>query len=223
MRLIHAIALALMLLGVGALGSGLYIPAKAVLAQQLLRRAWGHSAAGPVRPWPWARTWPVARLEVPHLGIDQIVLAGAQGAALAFAPGHVDGTAQPGEHGNIVLAGHRDTVFAFLARVRRGDELLLETRYGRKRRFVVVSTAVVREDDTTALEPTTADVLTLITCYPSTQPDRAAHCATSSAPSRSRTGARQSRDEQKSSGGDHRHRWDPWDRRAPARHCSRAQ
>jgi sortase A len=166
MRPIHAIALALMLLGAGGLGCGLYLPAKAVLAQHLLHRAWERSAVGPVRPWPWARTWPVARLEVPHLGIDQIVLAGAQGAALAFAPGHVDGTAQPDEHGNIVLAGHRDTVFAFLARVGRGDELLLETHSGRKRRFVVVSTAVVREDDTTALEPTTVDVLTLITCYP---------------------------------------------------------
>ena len=81
MRPMHAIALALMLLGAGGLGCGLYIPAKAVLAQQLLRRAWEHSAAGPARPWPWARTWPVARLEVPHLGIDQIVLAGAEGAA----------------------------------------------------------------------------------------------------------------------------------------------
>ena len=166
MRPMRTIAATLMLFGAGGLGGGLYLPAKAVLAQQLLRRAWKHSAAGPVRPWPWSRTWPVARLEVPRLGVDQIVLAGAEGAALAFAPGHVDGTAQPNEHGNIVLAGHRDTVFAFLARVRHGDELLLKTQSGRERRFVVASTAVVREDDTTALEPTTRDVLTLITCYP---------------------------------------------------------
>jgi len=61
------------------LGSAFYIPAKAMLAQQLLQQAWADTlrSHGKInRPWPWADTWPVARLIVPGRHIDQIVLEG---------------------------------------------------------------------------------------------------------------------------------------------------
>lgn len=153
------------LAGALSFGLGLYIPAKAAAAQLLLRAAWARTGATPVRPWPWARTWPVARLLVPRLKIDEIVLDGAEGTALAFAPGLVDGTASPGQPGNVALAGHRDTVFRFLGELRLGDELRLETGRGCRRRYAVRETAVVREDDTWVLAPASG-VLTLVTCYP---------------------------------------------------------
>lgn len=160
------VAAALVAAGMLSLGGGFYLPAKAALAQVLLRRAWVATGNHPVRPWPWARTWPVARLAVPALGIERIVLAGDEGAALAFAPGHVDGTAAPGEAGNIVLAGHRDTVFAFLGELALGDELRLETADGALSSYIVTSTTVVNETESTVLDPTAEPTLTLVTCYP---------------------------------------------------------
>src|SRR5690606_13683808 len=95
---------------------GIWIPLKAEIAQWLLARAWaateddGRSA----RPWPWADTWPVARRPLPGIDDAWIVLAGAAGRNLAFAPVHVEGTAPRGAEGVAVIAGHRDTHFRFL-------------------------------------------------------------------------------------------------------------
>ena len=147
---------------------GLWLPAKAALAQTLLRASWERTRAGgeTERPWPWAETWPVARLRVPDLGIDRIVLAGAEGASLAFAPGHVDGTAPPGTEGNVVVAGHRDTTFTFLGDLRSGSRVELEAPDGRVRSYRVEDSTVVREDQTHVLAPTVRPTLTLVTCYP---------------------------------------------------------
>ena len=101
-RLVPWLVLLLLSIGGWQAGHGAFIYGKAWLAQLLLEDAWRRTevgASGPVRPWPWADTWPVARLEVPRLGIDEIVLAGGSGRTLAFAPGHVDGTAAPGSRG----------------------------------------------------------------------------------------------------------------------------
>ena len=97
-------------------GRAAWIDVKARLAQELVRRAWraARDGTGEPRPWPWADTWPVARLIVASRGVDLLVLAGASGRTLAFGPGHVTGTALPGEPGNAVVSGHRDTHFAFL-------------------------------------------------------------------------------------------------------------
>ncbi len=157
-------------LGVSALlvsGRGLWIPAKAVLAQALLERAWNQSAGtSRVRPWVGADSWPVARLRAPRLGVDLIVLANATGSTLAFAPGHVDGTAAPGAHGNTVLAGHRDTHFAFLERLRPGDELQLERPGGPEARYLVRSARIVDRARSEILAPAERDLLTLVTCWP---------------------------------------------------------
>ncbi len=168
MSRLRAAALVVLAAGVGCLAAGAYIPAKAALAQVLLLRAWNRTGAdgAPVRPWPWAKTWPVARLELPRRGVDAIVLAGAEGAALAFAPGHVDGTALPGEPGNSALAGHRDTVFAFLGDLGLDDEIVVETPDRRRVRYRVVDTRVVDQGDVEVLAPTAETALTLVTCYP---------------------------------------------------------
>ena len=102
-----------------------WIPIKAEVAQVLLQRAWSKSVDGhaQTRPWPWADTWPVARLTATSHDVDLIVLAGGSGRTLAFGPGHLGASALPGEIGNMVIAGHRDTHFAFLQEVRRGDRL----------------------------------------------------------------------------------------------------
>ena len=144
-----------------------WLTGKAALARLLIDRAYrAHLSDGEAHPpWRWADTWPIARLEVPRLGLRRTVLAGASGASMTFGPGHVDGTARPNRRGNCALAGHRDGSFAFLERLSVGDELILEALPGR-RRYVVTRVAVHRDSDTSVLERTDDDRLTLITCYP---------------------------------------------------------
>lgn len=161
---------ALLLLGVGVWegGQGLWIHGKARLAQHLLQQAWvtsqieGYDA----KPWPWADTSPIARLTVPRHGIDHIVLRGASGRTLAFGPGHHDGTALPGTPGVAMIAGHRDTHFAFLSQVKPGDAIELHNRHGGVVHYQVTGTAVI--DSRLPFSPPAVDspALLLLTCYP---------------------------------------------------------
>lgn len=165
--------------GLGAVGFGAWIPAKAVLGQVLLERAWERVQTGAEtpeagRPWPWADTEPVARLTAPRAGGSVLVLAGASGQTLAWGPGHLPGTPLPGAPGNAVVAGHRDTHFAFLEDLRPGDRLEVEGPDGRTRAYRVESAEVVPESDTRWLrqpvepgrEAFRGRALTLVTCYP---------------------------------------------------------
>ena len=63
-----------LVVGAWELGQGAWIHARAWVAQALLKRAWVRTAAGEtrVKPWPWADTWPVARIEIPRLGKSAI-------------------------------------------------------------------------------------------------------------------------------------------------------
>jgi len=154
--------------GIGLLSYGAYIPAKAWLAQVLLETAWERRLAGAAdtRPWPWADTRPLARLRQPRLDIDQIVLEGASGRVLAFGPGHVLGSARPGAAGNVVISGHRDTHFRWLAALRTGDDLMLQTKEGHERWYRVDHTAIHHEDEVALLDPLAGDQLRLLTCFP---------------------------------------------------------
>jgi sortase A len=149
-------------------GQGLYIHAKAELAQVLLERAWQRTLAGEqaVKPWPWADTWPVARLIAPAQRTDLLVLAGANGRTIAFGPGHMDGTPLPGAKGNSVIGGHRDTHLAFLRTVKRGETLTVERADGRRTDYRVTDLDVLDKRDTWVAKNEGPSRLTLITCWP---------------------------------------------------------
>ena len=159
---------ALVLGGTLSLAHGAWIPAKAALAQVLLDQAWHETlrSGDSAKPWPWADTWPVARLSVPVHQKSMVVLAGANGAALAFGPGHLMASAPPGVSDNSVIAGHRDTHFAFLKALKPGDTLQLQALDGVVHHYTVTDTQVVHETDTRVLQPSQSAMLTLITCYP---------------------------------------------------------
>lgn len=149
-------------------GHGIYLAAKAQLAQLLLQHAWDKTRRGEGihRPWLWADTHPVARLRVPSLDIDQIVLAGASGRTLAFGPGHLPGTAPPGRAGLSVISGHRDSHFRFLAALRDGADVHVHRPDGAIRRYVVEHRMVIDlATERLDLDPL-ADRLVLVTCYP---------------------------------------------------------
>lgn len=168
-RLAAGFALALAAVGLWQLGSGAWLQGKAWLAQILIARAWaeaGDAGAAPP-PWPWADTRPVARLLVPELDIDQIVLAGASGRTLAFGPGHLDGTALPGAPGLSVVSGHRDTHFRFLADLRPGARIEVERADGARQSYRVTATQVVHVDRARIVTAAAGTPrLLLSTCYP---------------------------------------------------------
>src|SRR5262249_40377762 len=141
-----ALAAVLAIAGLVLVAQSAWIPAKAMLAQMLLDRAFAASLANghPVKPWSWLDTWPGARIEVPRLGQNVIALEGSSGQALAFGPGHVSGTPEAGEPGIAIYAAHRDTQFAFLGDVRKGDEIRVTRRDGAVIRFRVTKMSVAR-------------------------------------------------------------------------------
>ncbi|SEN78904.1 class GN sortase [Bradyrhizobium sp. OK095] len=160
--------LALTLVGLLLFGDGAYIHAKAWLAQVLLERAFNESVTTgrAVKPWSWADTWPVARIEVKRIGASAIVLDGTSGHALAFGPGHLHQTVDAGERGIAVYAAHRDTHFRFLRNVAIGDEIDVTRSDGKHFRYRADSSAVVRFDES-GIDPATQDVeLVLTTCWP---------------------------------------------------------
>jgi len=162
------IPLLLALAGLGLFGQGAYIHAKALLAQVLLERAFNDTIATgrDTKPWSWADTWPVARIEVKRIGASTIVLAGSSGQALAFGPGHVVSTADAGERGVAVYSAHRDTHFRFLRDVRIGDEIDVTRRDGKTFRYRADSQTVVRFDQFGIDPLSSAHELVLSTCWP---------------------------------------------------------
>lgn len=166
--ILKILLIVLPLCGMWQIGSASYIHAKAILAQVLLETAWDKTLHGQqeVKPWPWADTWPISRLDVPRLGIDRIVLAGASGSSLAFGPGHLFGSPLPGQQGNTVIAGHRDTHFRFLKEIRHGELINMQMLTGDTIQYEVIKTMVVNEREIEYLVSTSENTLTLITCYP---------------------------------------------------------
>ena len=158
----------LLCLGFWQLGHGAYIPAKAWVAQGLMLRAWSRVTDGQANPapWPWADTWPVARMSAKGGDIDLIVLAGGSGRTLAFGPGHLSASALPGQRGNSVIAGHRDTHFSFLQDLAIGETLQLETSDGREHNYKVVDLDVVDSRRSSIVLDIDESVLSLVTCYP---------------------------------------------------------
>lgn len=127
-------ALILLLIAAAAwqFGQGMWIQAKASVAQLLISRAWQETlrTEQPIPPWPWADTWPVAKLSIPAHGKPLYGLAGSSPAIIAFGPGHLVQSAFPGQPGNSVFVGHRDTHFAILEAIQPGELIEVETRYG---------------------------------------------------------------------------------------------
>ncbi len=158
----------LLCLGFWQLGQGTYIPAKAWLAQEMMVRAWNRAADGAEKPapWPWADTWPVAKLSAKSGEVNLIVLAGGSGRTLAFGPGHLSASSLPGESGNTVIAGHRDTHFSFLRDLSVGETLSIEEISGLKHSYEVIGIDVVDSRRGSLLLDTESPMLSLVTCYP---------------------------------------------------------
>lgn len=168
----------LVVFGGWQMGHAGYLLAKAELAQWLLEQAWLEMRQQPpadsdsagrvttVPPWPWADTWPLVRMHWPALGVNQIVLAGASGRNLAFAPAHLSASVAPGDTGMSVIGGHRDTHFAFLQDVMIGDEFVLETVQGFRIGFQVKEIHITDVRHSRIALDASVPKIALVACYP---------------------------------------------------------
>ena len=185
----RAVSAVLILIGAGLIGAAVLHYARGSRAQEEGREALRRGVAGytPVSsrsegrddlpragydrpPSNYPTGQPLARLRIPSARMDWVVFGGADDATLEKGPGHVPGTAMPGEDGsyeNCVITAHRDSHFRNLGWLRKGHEVELETPAG-VRRYRVVSREIVTPKTVRVLAPTKKPRLTLITCYPFT-------------------------------------------------------
>lgn len=166
--MLSAVALFIACIGLAALVQGGWIYLKAYLASQLINDAWESAIIdhAPRKPWPWADTWPVARLQVAAIGLDQKVLQGQTGQALAFAPGQILVSGATSDSELHVISGHRDTHFRQLGDIRVGDQLQWSSLDGKHRLYRVIELAVVASEGHYWQAPVDGRYLALVTCYP---------------------------------------------------------
>lgn len=167
---------ALLAIGGGALLLGTASWAEGAVARARARSVWDDREArravaiarssldGPTREGPPAAGSPVARLVIPAIGLDEIVVEGVGTRELNAGPGHLPLTPLPGAAGNAAISAHRDRHFSRLGQLRAGDIVDTETE-SRRARWIVVSTRIV-DADAPAIRPTATPTLTLTTCWP---------------------------------------------------------
>ena len=144
-------------------------------AQDRARREWEAMQARVVYDevaasalWPrevaMAHGAPVARLRIPKIGLDEIVLEGIDDDAMNGGPGHYPGSPLPGQAGNAIVSAHRDRHFRRLGQLAIGDTVITESG-SRTVQWVVVGRRVV-DKDRPVLFPSRTATLTLTTCWP---------------------------------------------------------
>jgi sortase A len=188
-RLVRAILVIVILVGLVPVAQGIYYQAKAHTAQWLLEKAWRQSQQdhrGEHRPWPWADSWPVFKLTLIEKGrlpivnettlprqgdgdiakYSYIVLADASGESLAFAPGLMTPQIYPGDLGNSLIAAHRDTHFARLGTLQVKDLMRVDFKDGSRLEFTIDRLEIVNSETESPVLDLDEARLTLVTCYP---------------------------------------------------------
>tara|TARA_B110000467_G_C18194083_1_gene407835 strand:+ start:306 stop:869 length:564 start_codon:yes stop_codon:yes gene_type:complete len=145
-----------------------WLPVKAWLAQQLIAHSWQQSQVSkePVQPWPWADTSPIAKMHVPRLNKELILLQGVDPTSLAFSAGVMHQYNNLTNNRPVVIAGHRDTHFSFLQDIIMKDIISLSDKNGINQLYQVESMEVVDSEASAMLIDEQDSSLVLITCYP---------------------------------------------------------
>jgi sortase A len=107
----------------------------------------------------------LGEIEIPRLTLKAVILNGNSSVILRRGVAHLPETPMPGEWGNVVLAGHRDTFFRPLRRIRPADVIRLRANV-ETIEYTVESIQVVSPRNVQVLEPSNSRSLTLITCFP---------------------------------------------------------
>lgn len=153
----------LLAVGIWQIADATTIQAKARLGQLLMERAWDRSRERdePVQPWPGSVSHPIARLQVPELEVDHLVLDGADTPVLAWGPGM-----EIGPNGHRLIAAHRDTHFRFLEDLKLGAEVRLELASGAVENWRVVNQQIVDARRIGLDLAASGHQMTWVTCWP---------------------------------------------------------
>jgi sortase A len=105
------------------------------------------------------------RLVIPKIDLKSFIVEGTTHKSLLLGPGHLTNTAEPGDLGNAVISGHRDTFFRHINELEKGDQFYVE-RGGKRFVYAVTGKKIVEPNDLSVTRPSSDSQLTLITCYP---------------------------------------------------------
>ncbi|WML45589.1 class D sortase [Neobacillus sp. PS3-40] len=108
----------------------------------------------------------IGLLVIPKIKAELAIVEGTDPDDLEKGVGHYKGSFLPGEHGQIVLSGHRDTVFRHLGELKIGDPLVLKVPTG-VHTYKITHTKIVSSKDTNIITlQNKVEELILTTCYP---------------------------------------------------------
>ena len=155
----------LLAVGLLACGYAAYVAVDATRYQAVGRELIGQARHAPIAAVEPVDGSAIGEIRIERIGLAAVVAEGDSPVTLRRAVGHLAETPLPGSEGNVVLAGHRDTFFRPLKRIRAGDAITLTTSRG-DFAYVVESMSVVSADDVEALLPRDGRTLTLVTCFP---------------------------------------------------------
>ncbi len=163
---IKLIIATLLTVGSWQVGSSVYLLAKAHLAQYLIADAWQATLKDGQqhKPWDWADTHPVAKLQFPSIAETSYVLEGASGRNMAFGPARTLSAGMPGDAISTIISAHNDSHFKFLGQIKLNDLIQIETTAGQFT-YQVRDLRVVDSSQQQVIIKQ-QDELILTTCYP---------------------------------------------------------
>lgn len=132
--------------------------------QRRLAREWERQQAGNAQQATVVDDG-LTRIFIPRINLSAVIVEGTNHKSLLLGPGHIKGTPSPGDVGNAVITGHRDTFFRHIYELDKGDIVIVQ-RSGRMFNYEVTGKEIVRSTDVSVLNASPDARLTLITCYP---------------------------------------------------------
>jgi sortase A len=108
---------------------------------------------------------PLGTVEIPKLNRTLPLIEGTDAYVLDQGVGHYSTTVFPGQNEQILISGHRDTVFRNFDKLEIGDYFILNMPYG-SYTYEIRDTVIVHSDDTTVIRKMGEEVLVVSTCYP---------------------------------------------------------
>ena len=159
----------LLLIGGGYFSyQGLKIEIKGKVAQVLLQRAWYLTlrTGKEYRPWSSFDGVPIMRLTIPQHNINQIILKGTSGQALAFGPSFHEESFLPQDKKVTIISSHRDSHGNYIKKLKLGEKIKLQDEKGNWHIFIINDFFTINVKKETFTIKTNEQRLLLITCFP---------------------------------------------------------
>ena len=143
-------------------------PAREWAATQLIDVAWNRTVreGHAVQPWPGIASYPVAKITVPALGEELVVMSGVSNTVLKHTAGWNEGTDAPGMPGISLISGYRNGAFSFIGHLDSGTDFKLETASGTVKNYRVEGVSVIQGTEMRVPMAEDESVILFSTSYP---------------------------------------------------------